>query len=93
MKYLGHVISDKGVATDPAKIEAVAKWPRLSHVSELRSILGFASYYRRSVEGFAKLVGPLQKLVIQLAGSKSRKGPGQTLQAAWTEECEASLRI
>lgn len=54
VSYLGHVISREGVATDPGKIEAVANWPRPSHVSELCSFLGFASYYRRFVEGFPK---------------------------------------
>lgn len=55
VSYLGHVISNRGVATDPKKVEAVANWPRPSNISELRSFLGFASYYRRFVEGFAKL--------------------------------------
>lgn len=89
--YLGHIISDQGVATDPAKIEAVAKWPRPSQVSELRSFLGFASYYRRFVEGFAKLASPLHKLVAKLAGTKSKKGSGQEFQAAWTLQCEESF--
>lgn len=44
VKYLGHLISDKGVATDPAKTEAVAKCSRPTTVSELHSFLGFASY-------------------------------------------------
>ncbi|KAL0152450.1 hypothetical protein M9458_052173, partial [Cirrhinus mrigala] len=57
--YLGHVISSEGVSTDPGKVEAVAQWPRPTNVSELRSFLGFASYYRRFVEGFAKLVAQL----------------------------------
>lgn len=61
---MGHIISDKGVATDPAKTEAVAKWPRPTHVSELRSILGFASYYRDFVEGFARLAGILASLTL-----------------------------
>lgn len=56
VSYLGHVISREGVATDPGKIEAVAKWPRPNHVSELCSFLGFASYYGRFVEGFAPSV-------------------------------------
>lgn len=63
VRYLGHVISSQGVSTDPAKIEAVAQWQRPRHVSELRSFLGFAIYYRRFVKGFAKLAGPLHKLV------------------------------
>lgn len=53
--YLGHVISDQGVSTDPRKVEVVAKWQPPTTVSQLRSFLGFARYYRRFVEGFAKL--------------------------------------
>lgn len=89
--YLGHVISSQGVSTDPKKIEAVANWRRPSQVSELRSFLGFASYYRRFVNGFAKLAGPLHQLVAELAGTKPRKGSGQALGAAWTPQCEESF--
>ena len=58
---------------------------------ELRSFLGFASYYRRFVEGFAKLAAPLHKLVATLAGTKSRRGSGQVLGDAWTSHCEESF--
>ncbi|KAL7825810.1 hypothetical protein SRHO_G00335480 [Serrasalmus rhombeus] len=91
VSYLGHVISAKGVSTDPAKVEAVAQWRRPQTVSELRSFLGFASYYRRFVEGFAQLAGPLHRLVAKLAGTKSKKGSGQTVGEAWTPECEQSF--
>lgn len=91
VSYLGHVISREGVATDPGKIEAVAKWPRPNNASELRSFLGFASYYRRFVEGFAKLAAPLHRLVAQLTTTKGRKPPEASLPAAWTTECEQSF--
>ena len=71
VNYLGHIISREGVATDRGKIEAVAGWPRPNHVSELRSFLGFASYYRRFVQGFAKLAAPLHRLVAQLTGTNA----------------------
>lgn len=89
--YLGHVISDKGVSTDPKKVDVVANWRRPTHVSELRSFLGFASYYRRFVEGFAKLAAPLHKVVAELAGTKSRKASGRSLSSVWTAECEAGF--
>lgn len=88
---MGHVIFSAGVSTDPGKIEAVAKWRCPSEVSELRSFLGFASYYRQFVEGFAKLAAPLHKLLAELAGTKSRKGTGRDFAAAWTEACEQSF--
>ncbi|CAI5643241.1 unnamed protein product [Oreochromis niloticus] len=91
VSYLGHVVSRDGVSTDPNKIEAVSKWPRPNHVSELHSFLGFASYYRRFVEGFAKLAAPLHRLVAELTGTKSRKPAIQVLSAAWTDECEKSF--
>lgn len=89
--YLGHVISSAGVSTDPGKIEAVAQWRRPTQVAELRSFLGFTSYYRRFVEGFAKMAAPLHKLVAELAGTKARKGTRQDFAAAWTEACEQSF--
>jgi len=50
VRYLGHVVSSTGVSTDPEKISAVAKWNRPQSLQELRSFLGFASYYRRFVK-------------------------------------------
>ncbi|XP_035542910.1 uncharacterized protein LOC118345683 [Juglans regia] len=62
VKFLGHVISQEGVAVDPSKVEAVLSWPRPSTVREIRSFLGLAGYYRRFVESFSRLSGPLTAL-------------------------------
>ncbi|TWW54009.1 Retrovirus-related Pol polyprotein from transposon opus [Takifugu flavidus] len=89
--YLGHIISSQGVSTEPKKIETVAGWQRPRHISELWSFLGFASYYRRFVDGFAKMAKPLHQLVADLAGTKTKRGSGQALGSAWTPECEESF--
>jgi len=60
--YLGHIISENGVACDPSKIEAVTKWPVPKTVKDVRSFLGFAGYYRRFVEDFAGKAAPLHDL-------------------------------
>lgn len=63
MTYVCHIVSQQGVATDPAKIEAVTTWPRPQTVSSLRSFLGFFGYYRRFVRDFARLARPLNQLL------------------------------
>lgn len=88
---MGHVISAQGVATDPSKIEAVTQWRCPTVVSELRTFLGFASYYRRFVEGFAKLAAPLHRLVAEVVGGKSGKRKGQSLVQVWTQQCQESF--
>ena len=59
VQFLGHVILAKGIAMDPAKIETVLMWERPKTVTEVRSFLGLAGYYRRFVKGFSKKVNPL----------------------------------
>lgn len=90
--YLGHIISSKGVSTDRAKIEAVSNWKRPQTATELRSFLGFVSYYRRFVEGFAKLAGPLHRLVAELTG-RSPKGSSKALEDAWSPQCEQAFEV
>ena len=60
--FLGHVISDEGVSMDSQKIEAVVNWKPPKNVSEVRSFLGLAGYYRKFVEGFSRIAAPLTKL-------------------------------
>jgi hypothetical protein len=62
VKFLGHVISKEGIAVDPSKVEAVVAWERPKTATEIRSFVGLAGYYRRFIEGFAKIVAPLTNL-------------------------------
>jgi hypothetical protein len=62
VSYLGHVVSDKGVTADPAKIERVASWPTPTTTKEVQQFLGFAGYYRRFIQNFANIARPLHRL-------------------------------
>ena len=59
IKYLGHVISDEGVATDPDKITAVKAWPVPTTAEELQSFIRFVGFYRRFIKHFSKIARPL----------------------------------
>lgn len=94
VKYLGHVVSAAGVATDPDKVKAVAKWKTPTTTKEVRSFLGFASYYRRFVQGFAKVAAPLHQVVAQVEAGQSRgKSRTHALGQAWTQECQQSFQL
>ncbi|XP_073130858.1 uncharacterized protein [Henckelia pumila] len=60
--FLGHIISKDGVSVDPKKVEPVMDWPRPKTVTEIRSFLGLAGYYRKFMEGFSSIAIPLTKL-------------------------------
>ena len=74
--FLGHVVGENGVRPDPKKIEVVRNWPVPETLQELRSFLGFASYYRKYVKNFAEIAAPLHALMT----------PKVTFH--WTRECQ-----
>jgi len=61
--YLGHVILDKGVATDPSKIQAVQQWPSPTNIKQLSGFLGLTGYYRKFIQHYAMITKPLTDLV------------------------------
>ena len=92
--YLGHLIGADGVATDPSKIAVVEKWPIPKTLKDLRSFIGFASYYRRYVPNFTQIASPLHRVVTDAC--KAGKGKRRTskmydLEKCWTDECETAF--
>lgn len=81
LSYLGHVISEQGVATESSKVEAVAKWVTPTDVKGLRSFLGLAGYYRRFVRNFGIIARPLFNLL--------KKG----VPFVWTSNTETTFRL
>ncbi|XP_052725984.1 uncharacterized protein LOC128194426 [Vigna angularis] len=80
VQFLGHMVSAGGISVDPAKIRAVLEWESPRLVTEVRSFVGLAVYYRCFIEGFAKIVAPLTQL--------TRKDQP----FAWTDRCEESFQ-
>jgi hypothetical protein len=61
--YLGHIISEHGIATDPAKIKVIEQWHPPRNAKELHSFLGLAGFYRKFVRNFGIITRPLFDLL------------------------------
>ncbi|XP_043692983.1 uncharacterized protein LOC122643428 [Telopea speciosissima] len=78
--FLDHIILTRGIEVDPGKVEAVVNWESPKIVTEIRSFLGLAGYYRRFIENFSKIAMPMTQL--------TRKGA----KFEWNEDCENSFQ-
>ena len=79
VSFLGHIVSKEGIRVDPKKIEVVVEWKPPRNVTEVRSFLGQARYYRRFVKGFSMTAAPMTRLLQKNAKYE------------WSEKCQRSF--
>lgn len=63
VNFLGHVVSDRGVATDPEKTVSIRNWPQPLNLHDIQSFLGLCNFYRRFIKDYAKITVPLTDLL------------------------------
>jgi hypothetical protein len=76
IKFLGHTISQEGIVIDPDKVQEVMNWKPPTIVRQIISFLGLASYYRRFIPDFSRIMKPMTELLMK--GSKFE----------WGQKCE-----
>ena len=76
---LGHIISEKGIEVDKAKVELIIRLPPSTTVKGVRQFLGHAEFYRRFIKDFSKLSKPLCELLAKDA------------KFVWDERCQRSF--
>ena len=76
VSFLGHLVSEEGIRVDPRKIEVIIEWKPSRNVTEVRSFLGLASYYRRFVKRFSMTRAPMTRLL------------QKNVKFEWSEKCQ-----
>ena len=79
VRFLGHVISENGIATDPEKTAVIATWPVPESKKNIQQFLGLANYYRRFIKDFGTKAKPLQRLL------------EKNIAFEWTQQCQGAF--
>jgi transposase InsO family protein len=90
VSYLGHTVSASGVGCQDEKVKAVRDWPTPTTTKEVRSFLGFAGYYRRFVQHYSQIAGPLHELVNQNGGNSKKSRP-IPISHLWTSQHQTAF--
>ncbi len=102
VKYVGHIVSAEGIATDPEKVRAVLNWKKPTNLKSLRSFLGFCGYYRRFIANYSSIVRPLTELTKGYPPSQKKGKTGalekhhyfresDSFGSRWDQDCDESF--
>lgn len=100
VRYLGHIVSESGVETDPDKISTLKSWPTPKNLKQLRSFLVFTGCYHRFIKDYAVIAKPFndltqgyspgQKTKTQ-ASTKSHYSSNQPFGQRWSQDCQKAF--
>ena len=92
VSFLGHILSAKGIAPNPEKVDKVRDWPVPKTSKEVHSFIGLASYYCRFIPNFTKWSKPLNALIVPPAHqAKVHRGEmkkSELTEFVWSKECQ-----
>lgn len=82
LKYLGYVVDEFGLRTDPEKVASILNFPTPSSAKEVKAFVGMCSWYRRFIRNFSSIAAPLNKLT-----SRGKDAPP----FVWSQEAETAF--
>lgn len=105
VKFLGHVVSEAGVASDPDKIKVIIEMTESDLMDEktgapsqqkIRSFLGMVVYYQQFIEQCSVIARPLFQLIAGPKGQKWKKGKKAMMKRSlsagdWTDDCRQAF--
>lgn len=83
LSYLGFVVDQHGLRTDPDKVKAIVEYPAPRTTTEIKRFLGMAGWYRRFIPDFSSFVSPILTLL---------KGKGKRQSVKWDPHAEESFQ-
>jgi len=85
VKYLGFIITTKGIRMDPEKVSCILGWETPKNGTDVQCFLGFANFYRRFIKDYSKVVTPLTRL--------TKKEGGKYVPFVWGPEQQAAFDL
>ena len=82
VEFLGHIVSQEGIRTNPAKIKTFHEWPQPRRVKDVKAFLGLTGYYHRFIKDYGAIAKPLHQLTEKntlFTGDDSKEDAFQTL--------------
>lgn len=92
VRFLGYIVSAKGIRMETDRIEAIRSWPEPRSIRDIQVFIGFANFYRRFIQRFSKKTAALTSLIINPSKKRVKKSLASAIDFL-TEEARRSFNL